>query len=41
MIIDIEKAKQKFIGYSENYDLKNENIKRKQTHSLRVMEISK
>lgn len=41
MSINLEKAKQQFIGYTENYDLENEHIKRKQQHSLRVMEISK
>ena len=40
MEIDIEKAKQKFIVYTEKYDLQNENIKRKQEHSLRVMQIA-
>ena len=34
-------AKDEFIKYTENYDLKNENIERKQLHSLRVAEISK
>ena len=41
MNIDLEKAKKEFIKYTEKYDLKNENIERKQLHSLRVMEISK
>ena len=41
MSINLEKAKQQFIEYTENYDLQNEHIKRKQQHSLRVMEISK
>ena len=41
MNIDLEKAKQEFIKYTEQYDLKNEHIERKQLHSLRVMEISK
>lgn len=41
MNIDLEKAKKEFIKYTENYDLKNEHIERKQLHSLRVMEISK
>lgn len=40
MNIDIEKAKKEFIKYTENYDLDNPNIKRKQQHSLRVMKIS-
>ena len=38
---DIEKAKEEFIKYTKNYDLNNDKIKRKQLHSLRVMEISK
>ena len=37
----IDKAKEEFIKYTENYNLQNEHIKRKQLHSLRVMEISK
>lgn len=41
MQINLDKAKQEFIRYTENYDLQNENIERKQTHSLRVMDISK
>lgn len=40
MSIDLEKAKKEFIKYTSNYDLKNEKIKRKKDHSLRVMEIS-
>ena len=40
-MIDLEKAKKEFIKYTENYDLTNDRIKGKQTHSLRVMEISK
>ena len=40
MNINLEKAKQEFIKYTENYNLDVENIKAKQTHSLRVMEIS-
>jgi len=39
--MNLEKAKEQFIKYTENYDLKNETIKGKQIHSLRVMEISK
>ena len=31
---NLEKAKEQFIKYSENYDLKKEQIKGKQTHSL-------
>ena len=41
MNIDLEKAKQEFIKYTEKYNLDIENIKAKQIHSLRVMEISK
>ena len=41
MSIDLEKAKNEFLKYTENYDLTNENIKRKQGHSIRVMNISK
>lgn len=40
MKINLEKAKKEFLKYTENFDLKNENIKRKQLHSLRVMAIS-
>lgn len=39
--MNFEKSKQEFIKYTENYNLDIENIKAKQTHSLRVMEISK
>lgn len=41
MNINLEKAKQEFLKYTENYDLENEHIKGKQLHSLRVMEVSK
>lgn len=41
MHINLEQAKEEFIKYTEKYDLKNENIERKQLHSLRVMEISR
>ena len=41
MKIDLEKAKKEFLKYTENYDLTNENINRKQGHSIRVMNISK
>lgn len=40
MSIDLDKAKEEFIKYTEYYDLTNENIERKQKHSLRVMQIS-
>ena len=39
--MNIEKAKEEFLNYTGNYDLENHNLKRKQLHSLRVMEISK
>ena len=38
--MNLEIAKNKFIKYTEKYDLSNDNIKRKQLHSLRVMQIS-
>lgn len=41
MIVNLEKSKEEFLKYTENYDLENESIKRKQLHSLRVMRISK
>lgn len=41
MEIDLEKAKEEFLKYTENYDLQDEKILGKQKHSLRVMEISK
>ena len=41
MNINLEKVKEQFIKYTEKYDMKEEKIKAKQTHSLRVMEISK
>ena len=40
-MIDINKAKIEFLRNTEKFDLENENIKRKQSHSLRVMDISK
>lgn len=40
-MIDIKGAVEEFIKYSEKFDLTNENIKRKQIHSIRVMNISK
>ena len=40
-MIDIEKAKKEFISYTEKFDLEKEEIKRKQEHSLRVMEASR
>lgn len=41
MEINLEKAKQEFIKYTEKYDLQKDPIKGKQEHSLRVMQISK
>lgn len=38
-MIDIDKAIKEFIKYTENYDLTNDNIKRKQLHSIRVMKL--
>lgn len=38
--MNIEKAKEKFIKYSKAFDIENDNLKRKQLHSLRVMDIS-
>ena len=40
MKINLEKAKEEFLIYTKNFDISNENIKRKQLHSLRVMQIS-
>ena len=40
MKIDLEKAQEEFIKYTECYDLTDENLDRKQKHSLRVMQIS-
>ena len=39
-MIDIKNAEKEFIKYTENYDLSNENIERKQLHSIRVMKLS-
>ena len=41
MYIDIEKAKEKFIEYANNFDTTEKMIDLKLNHSLRVMEISK
>lgn len=38
--MDLEKAKEEFLKYTEKFNLEDENIKRKQQHSLRVMVIS-
>ena len=35
--MDLEKAQKEFIKYTENYDLRDSNIIRKQLHSIRVM----
>lgn len=40
-MIDLEKCKEEFLRYTKMYDLENEGIRRKQLHSLRVMEESK
>lgn len=39
-MLEIEKCKKEFIKYTEKFDLNDKNIKRKQLHSLRVMEKS-
>ena len=39
--MNLEKAKDEFLKYTESYDLKNSHIVGKQKHSIRVMEISK
>ena len=41
MEINIEEAQKEFIKYTEKYNLEDENVKRKQLHSLRVMENAK
>ena len=41
MYIDLEKSKQQFLKYTQKFDLNEEHIKRKQQHSLRVMQKSK
>lgn len=38
--MNLEKAQKEFIKYTENYDLRDSNIIRKQLHSIRVMELS-
>ena len=40
MKIDLEKAREEFLKYTETFNLEDDNIKRKQQHSLRVMAIS-
>ncbi len=40
-MIDLEKAKNEFIKYTNNYDLNDSHITRKIYHSLRVMEVSR
>ncbi len=37
-MIDLEKCKKEFLKYTEKFDFEKEGIKRKQLHSLRVME---
>lgn len=39
-IVNLEEAKKEFIRFTGNYDLTIDSIKRKQDHSLRVMELS-
>ncbi len=41
MEVDLEKARGEFLKYTEKFNLEDGNIKRKQQHSLRVMEISR
>jgi len=41
MFIDLEKAKNEFIKYTNNYDSNDDMIELKISHSIRVMEISK
>lgn len=41
MNIDLGKAKEQFIQYTQKYDLENERLMAKQLHSVRVMKISK
>lgn len=40
-MINLEKRKKEFLKYTEKFDFEKEGIKRKQLHSLRVMEESK
>ena len=40
-MIDLEKAKRAFIEYTKNYDLEDQVLKAKVSHSLRVMEYSR
>jgi putative nucleotidyltransferase with HDIG domain len=40
-MIDINKAKNVFNKYTENYNMSNEHIERKYYHSYRVMSLSK
>lgn len=41
MNINLDKAQKEFLKYTEQFNLKNKNIKRKQLHSIRVMQLSK
>lgn len=40
-MVNLENCKEEFLKYTEQFNLENESIKRKQLHSLRVMEESK
>ncbi len=40
-MIDLNKAKEEFIRYTNQYDVKDFNIQRKISHSIRVMELCK
>ena len=40
-MLDLEKCKDEFLKYTEKYNLSNEKLKRKQLHSLRVMQKSR
>lgn len=40
-MIEIKKAQEKFIKFTNNYDMADKNIKTKQAHSIRVMNIMK
>ena len=41
MEINLEEVQKEYIKYTEKYNLEDENVKRKQLHSLRVMENAK
>ena len=40
MNVDLENAQKEFIKYTENFNTKDKNVKRKQQHSIRVMKIA-